>query len=112
MNVDRQGFAGHARPGNSAADSFRCPLRAIDRFPGVGTVELDFDIKDPPVTQGPAGPLLKQSIPGVGKGYRGCFGQRRRREIDDRLQSRGRAGGHRAPESVCAIAISMGRALR
>ena len=40
---------------------------ALKSLPGVGHVELDFDIKDPPVTQGPGGPLLKQSIDGVKK---------------------------------------------
>ncbi len=40
---------------------------ALKALPGIGKVELDFDIKDPPVTQGPGGPLLKQSIDGVKK---------------------------------------------
>ncbi|MFN0125653.1 MAG: P-loop NTPase [Verrucomicrobiales bacterium] len=38
---------------------------ALEAMPGVTRVELDFDLKDPPTTQGPAGPLLKQSIDGV-----------------------------------------------
>lgn len=38
---------------------------ALEALPGVTRVELDFDLKDPPTTQGPAGPLLKQSIDGV-----------------------------------------------
>ena len=42
----------------------RAALGAIAR---AGRIDLDFDIKDPPATQGPAGPLLKQSLPGVGK---------------------------------------------
>jgi ATP-binding protein involved in chromosome partitioning len=40
---------------------------AIEGLPGVGKIDLDFDIKEPPTTQGPGGPLLKQSIPGVKK---------------------------------------------
>jgi ATP-binding protein involved in chromosome partitioning len=31
----------------------------------VARVQLDFDLKEPPTTQGPAGPLMKQSIEGV-----------------------------------------------
>jgi ATP-binding protein involved in chromosome partitioning len=38
---------------------------ALQALPGVQRVELDFDLKDPPTTQGPGGPLLKQSIDGV-----------------------------------------------
>ena len=38
---------------------------ALQAVPGVTRVELDFDLKDPPTTQGPAGPLMKQSIDGV-----------------------------------------------
>jgi len=40
---------------------------AIEAVPGVVRVELDFDLKEPPTTQGPGGPLMKQSIEGVGK---------------------------------------------
>ena len=40
---------------------------ALGAIPGAGRIDLDFDIKDPPATQGPTGPLLKQSLPGVGK---------------------------------------------
>ena len=38
---------------------------AIQAVPGVARVQLDFDLKEPPTTQGPAGPLMKQSIEGV-----------------------------------------------
>ncbi len=38
---------------------------ALAALPGVTGVDLDFDLKDPPTTQGPAGPLVKQSIDGV-----------------------------------------------
>jgi len=38
---------------------------ALQAIPGVRKVELDFDLKDPPTTQGPGGPLMKQSIDGV-----------------------------------------------
>ena len=37
----------------------------LEALPGVRRVELDFDLKDPPTTQGPGGPLMKQSIDGV-----------------------------------------------
>lgn len=37
----------------------------LEALPGVERVELDFDLKDPPTTQGPGGPLMKQSIDGV-----------------------------------------------
>lgn len=37
----------------------------LEALPGVSRVELDFDLKDPPTTQGPGGPLMKQSIDGV-----------------------------------------------
>ncbi|MGI8604523.1 MAG: P-loop NTPase [Verrucomicrobiales bacterium] len=39
----------------------------LEALPGLENVSFDFDIKDPPVTQGPGGPLLKQSIEGVKK---------------------------------------------
>ena len=38
---------------------------AVQAVPGVARVQLDFDLKEPPTTQGPAGPLMKQSIEGV-----------------------------------------------
>jgi len=38
---------------------------ALQALPGVSRVELDFDLKEPPTTQGPGGPLMKQSIEGV-----------------------------------------------
>lgn len=37
----------------------------LEALPGAEEVLLNFDIKDPPVTQGPGGPLLKQGIKGV-----------------------------------------------
>jgi ATP-binding protein involved in chromosome partitioning len=40
-------------------------IAALSAMPGVGKVELDFDIKEPPTTQGSGGPLLKQSLEGV-----------------------------------------------
>ncbi len=42
-------------------------MAALLALPEVKKVDLDFDIKEPPTTQGPAGPLLKQSIDGVKK---------------------------------------------
>lgn len=38
---------------------------ALQALPGAERVELDFNIKEPPATQGPGGPLLKQGIDGV-----------------------------------------------
>jgi ATP-binding protein involved in chromosome partitioning len=40
-------------------------MAAISAMAGVGKVDLDFDIKEPPTTHGPTGPVLKQSIEGV-----------------------------------------------
>jgi ATP-binding protein involved in chromosome partitioning len=42
-------------------------MAALSTLAGGEQVTLDFDIKEPPTTQGPTGPMLKQTIPGVKK---------------------------------------------